>query len=291
MNGAPGGRLTIMAKKFALFLGGVVGVLQFSVAAAHGQMPSMQTSQNPAAKAVVEEFDAATIKPDTVGRSYSLNISPGGRVQIENWTLRTLIRAAYNNPLQIQGGAAWMDEDHYDVEAKPPNPSDGSPAYNVHHDNWSLEDPKLRTMLQALLKERFQLKVHLAVKDGPVYVLERSDGELALTPTKNPGSSGGHGGIGFAHGVGLLNTTMPQFTAFLGGAIFHETVIDETGLEGSYDFRSKTSLTDEELQNLDADSIQNLFLRAVKEMGLKLKKSTGPVMTLVIDSAAQPSAN
>jgi uncharacterized protein (TIGR03435 family) len=282
-----------MVKTFAMFLGALFGVLQLSSVPVYGQTPSTDASQNTATKSGVEEFEVATIKPGAIDvGGISLSISPGGRVRIEHWTLKSLICAAYNlSYWQVQGGPAWIEKDLFDVEAKPPDPNDGAPVYNVHHDNWSLDDPKLRSMLQALLKERFRLRAQLAVKDGSVYVLEKSDRDLALTLAKHPISSGGGGSIGFARGVGIFNTTMPQFAAFIGGAIFHETVIDKTGLEGSYDFQSRIALTSEEFQNLDADSIHSLFLQAVKEMGLKLTRSTGPVTTLVIDSATPPSAN
>jgi uncharacterized protein (TIGR03435 family) len=80
---------------------------------------------------------------------------------------------------------------------------------------------------------------------------------------------------------------MPQLAAYLSSYVFHETVIDKTGLVGSYNFQSKTVLSDEDWQNLDPA----LILPAVKEMGLKLTRSTGPVTTLVIDQASHPSPN
>jgi uncharacterized protein (TIGR03435 family) len=236
----------------------------------------------------VAEFEIATIKPTAADSNISLNVYPNGRVKFTCWALRDLIHAAYGlSYWQVKGGPAWIENDFYDVEAKPPDPNDGDPAYNVHHDKWTLDDPKLRTMLQALLEDRFQLKTHLIVKDGPIYVLERSDGILSLTPATHTTETGGLGGIGFTRGVRLLNNTMPQLAAFLSKHILYETVIDKTGLTGSYDFQSKTVLTDEDLRTIDS----TLFLPDVKEMGLKLTRSTGPVTTLVIDQAAHPSPN
>ena len=276
-----------------LCLGVAFCVLYLASAPAYGQMPSTDASQNSAGKSEAKEFEVATIKPaattDRDGPSFV--ISPNGMVKITNLPLKTLILAAYDlEGWQVTGGPGWIDSDSYDVEAKPPDPSDGVPAYNIHHGDWTVDDPKLRAMLQALLEDRFQLKTHLIVKKGPVHVLERSDRELTLTPSKHP-LRGGRGGIGFARGVGLLSTTMPQFTQYL-SLLFRETVIDKTGLTGQYDFRSKTVLTPEDLPpSSDSADILNLFLPAIKEMGLKLARSTGPVTTLVIDSAARPSAN
>jgi uncharacterized protein (TIGR03435 family) len=61
--------------------------------------------------------------------------------------------------------------------------------------------------------------------------------------------------------------------------------LERAGLEGAYDFKSKAVPTAEDYNDFSR------ILPAVKEMGLKLTKSTGPVTELVIDSASRPSAN
>jgi uncharacterized protein (TIGR03435 family) len=275
-----------------LLMGVTLALSQVTNPQLYGQNSAAPTNQGAPRKPAVEEFEVATIKPaapDLDGyRHLSLSIALGGRVHVTNWTLKQLICAAYNlSYWQVSGGEAWIEKDYYDVEAKPPDPSDGTPGYSILHDNWHLDDPNLRTMLQALLKDRFQLKTHLVAKDGPVHILERGDGELSLTPNKHPLRDGALGGIGIRSGAGyvLLDTTMSQFAGYLSDIIFHETVIDKTGLEGSYDFRSKALVSDED--RLDP----GLMLPAVKEMGLKLTRSTGPVTILVVDQAARPSPN
>ena len=275
-------------------LGITLALIQVSNSQLYGQNSTMPANQVAPSKSEVAEFDVATIKPaatDPDGyRHLSLTIYLNGRVTITNWTLKQLICAAYGlSYWQVSGGPAWIEKDLYDVEAKPTDPNVGAPPYNIHHDNWSLDDPKLRTMLQALLQDRFQLKTHIVVKDGPVHMLERGDGELSLTPNNHPLRDGGLGGIGARGGAGyrLLDTSMPQLAAYLSSYVFHETVIDKTGLVGSYNYESKTVLSDDDWQNLDPA----LILPAVKEMGLKLTRSTGPVTTLVIDQASHPSPN
>lgn len=237
-------------------------------------------------------FEVATIKPEAPGafRYISLNIYPNGRISITGYTLKELICAAYHlNYDQVKGGDTWIDKDIYDLEAIPANATDGTPTYDLHHDNWSFEDSTLQTMLQELLADRFKLKTHVVVTQGPVYLLERGDKKLALTPSQDPPRYGGLGGIGARGGAGyrLSNTSMPQLAAYLGGIVLHETVIDKTGLTGAYDFDSKTILSDQDWKNNDPSS----FLPAVKEMGLKLTKSTGPITTLVVDQVAHPSPN
>jgi uncharacterized protein (TIGR03435 family) len=252
-----------------------------------------QSSAEPAADgssrtSAVNEFEAATIKPGAVDpggyRHLSLNVAPNGRVEITNWSLKQLICAAYNlSYWQLQGGDTWEDRDLYDVEAKPADPVGSIPAYSTNHDNWSLADPNLRTMLQNLLKDRFALKVHVSAKTGSVYILERSGKELALTPSKHPR---GLGWVGFAmNGRVLANASTDELATYLSGYVFRTTVINRTGLTGLYDFQSKPLDSSEDLTDTTR------ILPAVNEMGLKLTRSTGPVETLVIDQATHPSAN
>ena len=281
-----------------LLLGFALAVIQASTSQLYGQNSTAPMHQDDSGKPEVEQFEVATIKPGSLDangiRFFSLNIDPNGRVKITNWSLENLISAAYGlGQWQIKGGPKWITEDKFDIEAKPPGPGDGAPAYDVRHDNWTIDDQRLRFMLQALLKDRFQLKFHFEVKDGPVLLLERGDGELALKPSEHP-SPRGLGGIGITRGVRLLNTTMPQFVENLDWVVFHETVIDKTGLTDQYDFQSKRT----EPPSLgpdgaifDSESVVSLFLPAIKEMGLKLTRSTGPVTTLVADQAAHPSPN
>ncbi|HWB32251.1 MAG TPA: TIGR03435 family protein [Acidobacteriaceae bacterium] len=264
----------------------------------HAQDGSAAKGQVSPASPAGLAFDVASIKPanDEPGgdRHFSLDISPDGEVRVTNWTLKDLICAAYNlSSWQIQGGPAWIEKDLFDITAKPSDPTTGAPAYNIHHDNGTLDDPKLRTMLQALLEDRFALKTHVATKEGPVYILERGDGELALIPSKHPSRDGGLGGIGLGTNNGrvLLNTSMASLAGELSGYVFHQPVIDKTGLTGTYDFVTKNIPGNEEAFPPGGTPDMTLLIRYVKEMGLKLTKSTGPVPTLVIDQASQPSPN
>ena len=81
---------------------------------------------------------------------------------------------------------------------------------------------------------------------------------------------------------------MAWFARYLESTVLSRPVIDKTGLDGSYDFRSATILTNDDLRNGDAMS---MILPAVKEMGLKLTETNGAVETFVIDHAERPEAN
>jgi uncharacterized protein (TIGR03435 family) len=260
-------------------------------AAATSGTPSAAISSTATAKL---EFEAATIKPDQprVGSPPSgVKIYPD-RVVIDLLSFKRLICVAFNIDMwQLQGGEDWTDKDLFAVEAKPPVPSKSNP-YSQNHSTTSIGDERLRQMMQALLIDRFQLKFHHETKTGTISILEKSGKPLLLKPSKGlteedqKHAPGFFGTIGASpKGWGIFNTSMPQLAAFLGSVLRHP-VIDKTGLDSSYDFRSTVALTPEDFQ-----SGPNSFLPVVGEMGLKLSSSKGPVESFVIDHAEHPSPN
>ena len=113
------------------------------------------------------------------GRMMIRGIGPGadgGRFRVTNLPLRQLIILAYADrsqgppplggpSLNITGGPGWIGTDRYDIEARPeqgfiPTAEQG------------------QKMLQALLEERFGLKVRHETKDGPIYALMVAKGGL-----------------------------------------------------------------------------------------------------------------
>lgn len=94
-------------------------------------------------------------------------------------------------------------------------------------------------------------------------------------------------GVASGKGWGIYNTSMPQLAKVISGML-HHPVIDKTGLDGSYDFRSAMIFSDEDFQSGD---VVGSFLPAVSEMGLKLTTARGPVETFMIDHAEPPSPN
>jgi uncharacterized protein (TIGR03435 family) len=144
-------------------------------------------------------------------------------------------------------------------------------------------------MLQSLLADRFQLKFHREIKEGSVYILSKGGGQLKLTPPKDKSAFSWAGGISggwFGGGIRGENISMPQLAARL-SRFLKKTVLDQTGLEGSFDFEYRLGGDDKEN---DAD-IPSFLLTSMKGIGLMLKPGHGPVETIVIDHVEKPSAN
>lgn len=143
-------------------------------------------------------------------------------------------------------------------------------------------------MLQALLVDRFHLKYTMESKEGPVYLLVKTNRELKLTEAKDKndypwaGSVGG-GGIS-GDGLAGINVTMSQLAERL-SPYMGRPVIDRTGLAAAYDFKFEYHGDDR------TNDLISTILTSVQALGLKLETGKGPVKTLVIQSVEKPTMN
>ncbi len=235
------------------------------------------------------QFEVATIKPidPAAPHSNGLNVYPGGRIILRSCTLKSLIVTAFNLGFwQVSGGEPWINTNLYDIEAKPPQ--DSTPThYDLRFTWWRIEDPRLRQMLQALLIDRFRLKLDPRSGTGTVYLLEASAKTPLLDPTPAETSQGRSGDV--SHGGDrwvLYNTSMPQLAKFISDVVLHVPVLDHTGLPGSFDAKWTETLTDpQSFTGMDS------FPFFLKSLGLKLTKSTGPVEAFFIEHAEPPTSN
>jgi uncharacterized protein (TIGR03435 family) len=269
-------------------------VAVIGVALAAGPIVFGQSAAAAGTSAKLPEFEVVSIKPSDPNAMHMMGVqlSPD-RLAMNNESVKGLICVAYNiGNWQLSGGEPWMEKEHFDFEAKPPQ-GDGTAPYNQRHGNFDVADERLRQMMQAMLADRFHLKFHRDTATGTVSILEQSGKPLLLIPSQMKGAKmfgeGFSGDIAASEGRGisLYNTSMQQLAKMLCD-ILRRPVIDKTGLDGSYDFRSATILTKEDFQN---GNVMSMLIPAVNEMGLKLTQAKGPVETFVIEHAERPSAN
>jgi uncharacterized protein (TIGR03435 family) len=238
-------------------------------------------------------FEVATIKPFDTSNGVmeaGVKVYPGGRLVVHAEPLKALIMAAYDvGYWQLSGGETWMEKDVYDVEAKAP---EHSGEYSLRHTRFGIGDERVRQMLQTLLADRFQLKLRRETKTGAIYLLEKTGKTLQLKPTKYTedqplyGTAGFSGEIEYVGGHWFVfDSSIPQLAKFASDHILHRPVIDQTGIDGSFDYKD-TDVKIEQEQNF-----QGSFPFFIQEIGLKLTPSKGPVETLVIEHAEKPSPN
>jgi uncharacterized protein (TIGR03435 family) len=267
----------------AVCLRGLAAVLLVAAVSAQGQMTPAATpgaTTNP----MLPSFEVATIKPAMGGVAGFVTTS-GGRMKCAFCNLDMLLFYAFDvQPYQIVGAPEWGHHaDGYSIDAIPPDSSElrnlklSSPTSALTNEQ--------REMLKSLLMERFQLKFHRESEIGAVYVLTRGNGELKLHAPKDKDSSPA---VWMSNdGLTGQNASMPMLVVRLSG-ILQRPVLDESGLSGSFDFKSALFGVDPKAEYQD---IVASILTSVQEMGLKLKASKGPVETIVIDHIERPSPN
>src|SRR5579862_6004906 len=192
------------------------------------------------------EFEVASIRPapqQIQGVNVGLRID-GAQVRGSSLALRDYIVMAYKlKPNQVEG-PDWIASQRFDIAAKLP---DGA------------SQEQFRDMLQTLLTDRFQMKVHRETKDLPVYVLSVAKSGLKITelpPDPDAGdadhapislSGGGRaggasinlgGGSSFSltqNGFEVKKLAMATFADML-TRFTDRPVVDMTSLKGRYDF-------------------------------------------------------
>ena len=191
-----------------------------------------------------------------------------------NVTLKTLIQSAYGvKDFQITGGPRWLDGDAYDVSAR------ADAAGQLSNDD-------LKPMLQALLADRFRLKVHRETKEVSLYSLVVAKTGSKLREHTGPG--GPSGGTLRDSGKVTMNAVKVPIAMLAEnlGRVLGRTVVDNTGLTALYDFRLEWA------QDQTADATgPSLFTALQEQLGLKLESTRGPVEVIVIDSAEKASEN
>ena len=255
--------------------------------------------------ALCQSFDVASVKPsDPQARGVQMGLSPGGLFTARNITLKALIQEAWDvRDFQISGGPGWLDTERYDITAKGDGPgvSEDEMRKMPEAQRNKLQE-ELLMKVRTLLADRFQLKVHRETKELPVYALIVAKGGPKIQPLTEDGSPGGglsmrRGGAG----TEITGNRVPlAYLVHLLSDQVGRTVLDETGLKGSYDFKMSFAPDrgpgqqppgagdDRQLPESDGPSI---FTAVQEQLGLKLDAQKGPVEVLVSDSAQKASAN
>lgn len=263
-------------------------VLQFSAIVTSGV-----AAQGSAQTAIPNrQFEVVAIKqspPDQTGSSWN---GRSDRITIQNYTLRHLIRVAYDlkSDTQILGGPNWIGKTHFDIAAKLED-SDAESLYKLPYDE---SHPQLLAMLKNVLSDRFQLKVKLDQRTEPVYSLEVAKSGAKITPLGEPkdkaDAKNRNHGTNIRNGHLVANAiTMNNFAGYL--TEFTESsdrvVVNHTGLAGEFDFT--LDWTRDYGGGIPAEAqLPGLFTALQEQLGLTLKSDKAQVPVVIIESASLP---
>ncbi len=233
-------------------------------------------------------FEVATIKPSKA-LGWRLQPTSDGYTGM-GITLRMLVQEAYGvyDDKLLSGGPAWINSDKFDLEAK----FDATEILE-----WNRLTFRQRAdMLQPLLAERFEVRVHHETKSFPVYNLVLANGGPKLHPTGT--------GISNDGGVGITCRVLqsrPGYTqrqdctvASLDGLLRQATgrsVVDKSGLTGHYDFELRWTPNNASPTEESVYTGPSIFVAVQEQLGLKLAPAIAPLDVLVIDHVERPSEN
>ena len=222
-------------------------------------------------------FEVASIRPaPPSGGPLRVSMTgENGRINYINVTVRALIRKAYG--LRIYppsvGGSDPLSTDRYDVIAKAPGGASGE---------------QTKQMLQTLLEDRFNLKVHRETKELPVYALVVGKNGPEFHEVQDDGTGAEITGGDESHPIKAHHVSMKLLAATLQGYV-GDPVLDMTGLTGMYDF--SLEFTSDESLAANAAPGPSIFTAVQEQLGLKLEARKGPVEVVVIDHVDKPSEN
>jgi len=287
-----------LPKKVLLGAVGMAFVLGPVVFGTSNPLSIRAQSQAQSTLGIVPSFEAVKIKPNKTGASVGrprvlreMRFEPD-RFMATNVTLNGLIAAAYGAAgSEILGGPDWVRSKNYDVEAKLDTSVIDELSKQLGEYQRLLEQKRI---LQALLADRFRLKLHRETREPRAYVLAIAKDGFKLQEAK-PGNTYPDGfkdpqgrplgaGVLFqpgpcklvGQGVHLVDLAKTLSVNYLGG----QTVIDQTGLSGVYDFTL-------DCHTAFRERGESVLTVLPEQLGLELK----PLDVLVIDHAEEITSN
>lgn len=189
---------------------------------------------NPVLLPVNLTFDVASIRRSHKSTE-GMSIQPKtDGISIRNGTLWEILFDAYNVPGitrivvddQLSGLPSWAHSDRFDVEAKIGDENLAAWQKLPLREQWQ----QRQLMLQALLADRFQLKIRHELKNRPIYalIIAKSGCKLKVSQSNNSRETVGDGQFNFTA------SQIDNFALSLSSEV-GRIVVDKTGLTGRYD--------------------------------------------------------
>ena len=277
-----------------------VSLLGASVALPAGSQAGAHSPSQP-------KFEVASIHQNTNRQvHWRMGNTPDG-FSAENTSLGVIVRSAFgNNPLQQwDAEPGWLETTRFDVDAK----------FDVAAFPRPTREQR-QAMLQALLAERFHLRIHHESRNFPVLALilatgrpkfaESSPEEIRHNPVDGePMCSFLDSRRGYAKMQGCTMGDLARRLNTPWDVNLGRIVIDQTGLTGRYDLElrwmpeSPTTTPPATLPRAgsgdaipDANGdLPDLTTALWEQLGIKLKSTKGPLDVIVIDHVEKPSPN
>lgn len=233
----------------------------------------------PMASSPAIAFEVATIKPSRPNTPRAIR-TRDRTFTATGATLENLVSFAWQlRAPRIDGLPDWAKTEKFDIRAEP-NAS-GQPSQDQD-----------REMLQKLLVERFQLKTHTVKREFSVLALSLEQKHTSMAPSEKEFWSGSIYTKEMPSGdtqVQFVGQSMPMFADVLMNFIREHQIVDETGLDGHFNFILNVNTAD--LKNPSEDVRGDAVRRAVSDAGFRLTQKRVSLSVLVADAVEKPSEN
>lgn len=240
---------------------------------------------------VFKPYDGKPDKKKSESNFMGATETPDGYI-VTNSALAAIVGQAYRTEhMQLSGSPAWLNSEHYNVEAKM------SPEVIDALQKLSLADQKLarQHILQILARDYMKLSVHSESKRMQILELRVAKNGPKFKETAATSAYAGSIRVS-AHTATFSASKIGPLAAHLGLWI-GRPVFDATGLTGRYDFT--LTFSSERLSNstapsddpAPADAPPGLVTAIQEQLGLKLVPAKGTMNVVVIDHVERPSKN
>jgi uncharacterized protein (TIGR03435 family) len=253
---------------------------------------------------VPTEFEVAEMKPSAPNSPVRGNLQPGGRIDLQGFTLKQLMLVSLGlvgpnnlgagNAGDLISGPKFLDTDHYDIVAKAPS--------DVALSGTDVDAETLLAMLRTMLIDRFKIKYHIEDQPINVYALtfQKRDSRLKQADPNSRSTckrtvANNASGLPTAI-LTCQNTSLAQLAEKLPAmapAYVDHPAVDVTALEGGWDFAlswtpranfdgGQRGQAPAGVSASDPNGGLSLF-EGVERLGLKLEVRKQPYPILVID--------
>jgi uncharacterized protein (TIGR03435 family) len=273
---------------------------------AHSARSQSATAQSNASAS----FEVAWIKPhDPKNEGHRDNFARG-RYTGRNVSIKTLIERAYGiSDYQLFGAPTWASSETFDIDAK----VEDSAIPELQKLSPTQRTERIKLIFQAMLVDRFNLKIAHETKELPIYALVVAKNGPKLSPTKLPPLSSDGTSAQQANRGSDVTGNGSDFTAVANGVTLAQlaailarepelggrVVQNQTGLLGEYDFTlrwTRENLTAPRGTETDTSATPDssgpsLFAALQQQLGLRLEPKKGQADTIVIEHVERPSGN
>jgi uncharacterized protein (TIGR03435 family) len=237
-------------------------------------------------------FEATSIRLNRSGSPQGSVFFQPGRFVSKNATVKMLIAYAYAvKDFQISSGPSWMDSERFDISAK----EDESVSVGRQKLPWKQYREQLGLMVQAMLADRFHLKIIHQPKEASILALVTGAGGPKLIRSQRDSYEADfRGGRGRLIAAGVSMAQLADALSWM-PEVGSRKVVDQTGIDGTFDLTLRWSWeqipeTGGPTETVQPDAPQ-MFSAVQEQLGLRLQATKGPLDYVVVEQLERPSEN